>query len=136
MYVANIRLHFKINEVYQGLAQAEGIMYTDEKSVYLEYQVKDSMFGVLKSEPKKLVIPIALISNVRFRSNVFRSRFIFDVNDLRLLSKFPGAKEGRVKLAVKRRNKDAAYALADFLNGNYMQEKIETGSFQDPFLGE
>lgn len=136
MYVANVRLHFKINEVYQGLAKAEGIMYTDEKSLFLEYEVKDSMFGVIKSNPKKLKIPIALISNVRFRSNLFLSRFIFNVNDLKLLTKFPGAKEGRVKLVIKRRNKEAAYALAAFLKGDYVQEKIESGSFQDPFLGE
>jgi hypothetical protein len=134
MYVSDIRLHFKINEVYQGLAKAEGIMYTDEKALILEYEVKDSMFGVIKSDPKKLVIPIALISNVRFSSNFLLSRFKFDVNDLKLLSKFPGAKEGRVKLAIKRRNKEAGFALASFLNGDDMGKDLGSGNFQDPFL--
>ena len=44
-------------EIYQGLANAEGVLRISSNALTLEYQVKDNLLGVMKSDVTTAVIP-------------------------------------------------------------------------------
>ena len=58
-------------EIYQGLADAEGVLRISSEALTLEYQVKDTLVGVVKSGVSTAVIPFDRIDEVDFRSNFF-----------------------------------------------------------------
>lgn len=135
MQLDDIRLHFSMIEVYQGLAEGEGFMTVDEQNLTMDFQVKDSILGVIKSNPKTLRIPLRVISDVRYIRNMFMSRIRFSVNDLELLNSFPGANKGTIKVKIRRRDKEMAEVLAAYLQGRPVEKRLDNVTYHDPFLG-
>ena len=50
---------FSFPEVYQGLASGGGIATATTAGLTLEFQVKDGFVGIIKSDIRKVVIPIS-----------------------------------------------------------------------------
>ncbi len=116
MYSTNLRLPFKTDEAYSGLAAVEGIMRAEKGRLILEYQVKDNIFGVIKSKPKELMIPYEEMSQVLYKRNWFISRFRLHINSMRILGEFPVGKDGIISLKVKRKHKEIAKNLESYIN--------------------
>ncbi|MEM0997474.1 MAG: hypothetical protein AAGN35_10360 [Bacteroidota bacterium] len=131
----SLSLHFKTEKVYEGFAQMEGVMTTTEQGLRMEYVIKDNFIGVLKGNKKSILIPYGAIAEVDYKRNLFVSRFRISVNDMEVLGKFPGAKNGRLSLKVMRRNKDMALRMQEHLRWRLGYVTIERGSDVDPFLG-
>ncbi len=98
-------------DVYQGLAEANGILSVKEQGVFIEFEVKDSLVGVIKSGVKKVMIPFGEIISVEVKSNVFISRMTIRVGRMGLLDGFPNSERGEVKITFKRRDKATAFEI-------------------------
>ena len=118
-------LPFKSDDAYHGLAEVQGILHIENDHLVLEFQVQDSIFGALKSGPKRLRVNYVDLSTVKYRKNWFISRFDLKINSLSLLSKFPGAKDGRISLKVKRRFKSEAEDIESYVNLRIAELKLE-----------
>ena len=116
MYSTNLRLPFKTDEAYSGLAAVEGIMRAEKTRLVLEYQVKDNILGMLKSKPKELAIPFTELSEVVYKRNWFISRFRLYVNSMRILGEFPVGKDGVISLRIRRNQKETAKGLESYVN--------------------
>lgn len=110
MIQEQLRLLFKM-DVYQGLAEANGILSVKEQGVFIEFEVKDSLVGVIKSGVKKVMIPFGEIISVEVKSNVFISRMTIRVGRMGLLDGFPNSERGEVKITFKRRDKATAFEI-------------------------
>lgn len=111
-----MRLHFTAEEAYSGLAEVEGIMRLEPRALVLEFQVKDSIFGVIKSKAKDLRIPFEELEEVEYKVNWRMSRFEIYVQSMHLLGQFPGSKDGRITLKIKRKYKQNAKEFSSHLN--------------------
>ena len=60
-------------QIYEGFANAEGVLSISSDALTLEFQVKDNILGVMKSGVRTAVIPFDRIDEVDFRSNLFRT---------------------------------------------------------------
>lgn len=120
----NYRLHFQ-SDAYEGLAEIEGIMHIQEAHVLLEYQVKDALAGVVKSDLKQLHIPFDEISLVQYKLNFFVSKMIFQIDNMEILGKFEASQKGRIKLKVKRRNKELAKRFASQLKLRISESNLD-----------
>lgn len=116
MYSTNLRLHFTTDDAYSGLAKVQGILRAEKDRLILEYQVKDNLFGVIKSNPKKLNIPYEELAEVNYKLNWFVSRFRLHVNSMKVLGEFPVGKEGVISLRITRKQKQTAKELASYIN--------------------
>jgi hypothetical protein len=96
-------------EAYQGLAQANGILAVKEEGLLVEFEVKDSLVGVIKSGVKSVMIPYEEVISVEVKSNIFRSKMTIQVGQLGLLEGLPNTERGELKIAF--RKKDKAMAL-------------------------
>ncbi len=115
MDTATIRLPFKSEDVYHGLAEINGFLYVAQEGVVLEFQTKDAIFGVIKGNAKQLIFPYAEVARVEFKSNFWGTRFLIYPKSLKLLNKFPAAEGGRIKLKMKRRERRPGKILAQFI---------------------
>ena len=112
-------------EIYQGLADAEGVLRISSDALSLEYQVKDNLLGVVKSGVRTAVIPFDRIDEVDFRSNVLRTRLKIRVDSMQIVGDVPGATQGRVELKIARRYKREAEALAHEASIRSSQSKLD-----------
>jgi hypothetical protein len=104
---------FKYDELYGGLADCQGLIRLDGKDLCLEFQVKDSIVGVLKSDVKQVRIPIRELSAVRLERSWFGlvTRLAIQANRLEPVQEIPGINQGRLVLGVARRDRPAAERL-------------------------
>jgi hypothetical protein len=102
---------FSIESVY-GLARVSGLIRFQEDSLFLEFQSKDAVFGVVKSGLKEIRLPLADVPDVEFQRGWIESHLRLRVRRMALLSDLPGAEPGEAVLKVARRHRDAASELA------------------------
>lgn len=112
-------------EIYQGLADAEGMLRISPDDLTLEYQVKDNLLGVMKSGVTTAVIPFDHIDEVDFRSNFLRTSLNIRVDSMQIVDDVPGAKQGIVSLKIPRRYKKEAALIAHEASIRSSQSKLD-----------
>ena len=112
-------------EIYQGLADAEGMLRISEDDLTLEYQVKDNLLGVMKSGVSAAVIPFDHIDEVDFRSNFLRTSLNIRVDSMQIVDDVPGAKQGIVSPKIARRYKKEAALIAHEASIRSSQSKLD-----------
>ena len=115
----------KFPEIYEGFADAEGVLRISSDALTLEYQVKDNLIGVVKSGVRTAVIPFERIDEVDFRSNFFRTAINIRVSSMQVVEDVPGAKQGRVRLKIPRRYKREAAEIAHEASIRSSQSKLD-----------
>lgn len=132
--MSNKILHFKTEDAYSGLASVEGIMRLGKEQVVLEFQMKDNILGMLKSKPKALTIPFRDLAEVSYKVNWFISQFRLQVTSMHILGEFPGAKDGIIKLKIKRKQKQSAKELASHINLQLSEYRLKMMGEEDSYL--
>ncbi|PSR13232.1 MAG: hypothetical protein C7N36_08910 [Bacteroidetes bacterium] len=108
-------LPFKTDDVYHGFAELNGILHVERDHLVLEFEIKDSFIGALKSGAKQLKIEYSELAAMTYVRTFFKSRMELKINNLRILTRFPGAKDGHISLKIKRRFKNEAEDLATYV---------------------
>ena len=119
-------LPFSFPEVYQGFAEAEGLLILAADAIVIEYQIKDAFTGAFKSGVKKVDLPIAQIDDVEFRTNFLRTDLTIQVNSMELVHDVPNAKQGRVRLKIPRKHRREAAAIAYEVSIKVADRKIDS----------
>ena len=112
-------------EIYQGLADAEGMLRISPDALTVEYQVKDNLLGVVKSGVSTAVIPFDHIDEVDLRSNFIRTNINIRVDSMQIVDDVPGAKQGIVRLKIPRRYKKEAAVIAHEASIRSSQSKLD-----------
>ena len=115
----------KFPEIYEGFADAEGVLRISSDALALEYQVKDNLIGVVKSDVKAAVIPFERIDEVDFRSNFIWTRLNIRVDSLQVVEDVPGAKQGKINLKIPRRYRREAAEMAHEASIRVSQRKLD-----------
>ncbi len=116
MLTGTQQIPFSNDDVYSGLAKLDGILTVSKDHLDLEFQTQDAVFGVMKSKPKNLKIPLLELSNFTYKRNLFSSRIIFRVTKLKYIRDFPKSEQGEIKLKIKRKYKEEAKRIESFVN--------------------
>jgi hypothetical protein len=103
---------FGVGDAYGGFAEVKGQVRLDGEELVLEFQVKDSFVGALKSGVKELRLPLSELEELSFRKGLFRRRLTLRARGLSALADLPGADGACVVLSVVRADADAARDLA------------------------
>ena len=118
-------LPFHFPEVYEGFAEAEGLLVITANAIELEYQIKDVFTGAFKSELKKVVLPFEQIDDVEFRTNFLRTDISIQMNSMELVQDVPNAKQGKVTLKIARKHRKEAATLAHEVSIRVSNRKLE-----------
>jgi hypothetical protein len=103
---------FQTDKAYGGFAEVQGQMRYEGDALVLEFQVKDSLFGALKSGVKELVLPLATLEDLSFKKGWFRHRMTIRTRSMADLSDLPGADGSILVVKIAKSDADAARDLA------------------------
>jgi hypothetical protein len=115
-----------LDDVYAGFADAEGLLRNETTHLCLEYQVKDGILGVLKSEVHELRIPMENVASVILTkgwlgTKWFGVKLIIQADRMETFEDVPGASHGRLKLKISRQYREAA---EDFVYNLHRSGKV------------
>jgi hypothetical protein len=115
-----------LNNVFAGFGDGEGLLHNERTHLCLEYQVKDGILGVLKSEIRELRIPIENVASVTltkgwFGTSWFGVKIVIQADRMEAFQDVPGASHGRLELSISRQNHEAA---EDFVYNLHREESV------------
>jgi len=104
---------FSLSNVFGGLAEGDGLLINEGSHLCVEYQVKDGIVGVLKSDIRRLRIPIEELVSVTLTKGWFGTKWlgvkiVIQAARMDAFEDFPNASHGRVELGISRKDHDAA----------------------------
>jgi len=118
-------LPFSFANVYEGFAKAQGILRVDENALTLEFEIKDNLFGVLKSGIKEVIIPIQYIDAVTLNKSWLRTALVVRVQSLKLLGHIPKHNQGQLWLYISRKDRNIASNFASCLRLKISENQLE-----------
>jgi predicted Ser/Thr protein kinase len=103
------------SRAYAGFGQAVGMIHFDGAGLQIEFIVKDSMGGLLKSKRKEVRIPISDIAAIAVSNGWFKKAVVITASRLGALGDIPGAEHGQVSLQIARKDAKAAELLVSMV---------------------
>ena len=102
------------SDLYDGLGVLEGLVQSTGTHLIVEFQTSDGLLGVIKSQPKRLEIPITAIASIRYYPGFMWlfPRIEIELSNFELLSRFPVKSAGAIQLGVRFGNRVRARAFA------------------------
>ena|ERR1017187_8247759 len=114
---------FKIRNVLQGFAEAEGILSVDGTDLKLEFRTTDTLIGLLKSGVREVKLPIDGIEEIAFRKGLFGCSLSIRVAEMRGASAVPNFKQGEILLSIAKKHSKAAAELVSSVQLGRQAEK-------------
>ena len=116
---------FTFPDTYGGLAEADGIARFDGHSLILEFQVKDAVFGLVKSEVKEVMLPIDEIANIDFKRGKFRGQITIRTHSVSAVEEIPEQKGGEFVISIKRKHRDEGEEFASAVRLRVSEAKLK-----------
>jgi hypothetical protein len=115
-------------ELYGGLGRCEGILRDEGEYIGLEFQVKDTVAGILKSSVKQVRVPLKDLVSVTLVKGWFGTswlgvKIVLQAARMEILQDVPGMSQGRVEFSIARKDRGAAEQLVD---GLYQDDESPT----------
>lgn len=112
-------ISFKNDDVYAGFANCQGILREDDDGLCLEYQTKDAIAGVLKTDVQEARIPWTNVASIMLRRRWFglSNQIVIQLASLKETQHVPGVDQGRLVLPIARCDVPVAASLVESVNG-------------------
>ena len=105
---------FSLDNVWGGFGEGEGLLHDEGTQLRLEFEIKDGVFGAIKSGLKQIVIPFDELVSVTLTKGWLGTgwlgvKILIQTRRMDALQDVPGASQGRIELCISRKN----YAIAE-----------------------
>ncbi len=124
---ATCSVPFAISSVYEGFAEVNGILRFAGGELTMQFQVKDSILGAVKSALRDVRIPPSAIESVSFTPGWLSHQLVIQCNDMTAISHLPTSKGGRVALTIARADQEAAERLVSAVHAALPQMRAVSG---------
>jgi len=89
-------------DVYEGFAEADGLAHYDGETLWFEFQTKDSLIGLLKSDVVQVSLRVGDLESVGLKHRMLHSYLTLRARSLGAVEEFPSRREAEVELRFKR----------------------------------
>lgn len=96
-----------------GFAKVLGSLQCTPKGVFIEYQVRDAIFGTIKSPLRSIMIPWGRITRIDFKPGIYYGKLALVGDSISALQSFPDAESGKIEVKIKRVNQDLAIRVLE-----------------------
>lgn len=98
------------NEAHLGLSETQGLLSSDGRNLVIEYRMADTIVGLVKTDSKELLIPLADVRSIRFEKKYMGLSCCVTLRtrNQHVLDAMPEAKLGAVVMKVKRGDRQTA----------------------------
>lgn len=102
---------FEIPTVNHGFQMAGGLLKLEGEYLALEFQVKDALFEVFKSDVEEVKISLRDLQEIRYKKGWFSAKITLEARSLKVLEDIPGTEMTECVLKVKRKDRKDAENL-------------------------
>lgn len=104
---------FFVADAWQGLLKGHGLVSVQAEALRLELQLVDSLTGLLKVRHLVLDVPLADVASASMRTRAWGLYNVLSLQGARMdvFAGFPGARGGRCRMRIARRDRDACAAF-------------------------
>ena len=96
---------------WAGLASNSGLLRLEGDALVLEFETKDEVLQVLKSDVKRVAVPLKEVETCRWERGWFGGKIELSVRSMNSLNGIAGFAQGCVTLGVSRKDRDKAFGL-------------------------
>jgi len=93
---------------WAGLASNTGLLRLERDTLVLEFETKDDVLKMLRSDVKRVAVPLAEVETCRWKPGWFGGKIELAVRSMSLLDGIAGAAQGSVMFGVARKDRDKA----------------------------
>ena len=116
---------FKIKDVYEGLAEVDGLLTVEQSCLRIEFQTKDSIVGVLKSDLKEIRIFFEDLQEIQYRKKFFGDILRIRTGSMASLRDVPKNEAGEITLHINKRNRKQARMVVSNINLAVAQKDLK-----------
>ena len=117
-------LSFSVPDTHGGLSTTTGLLKIEQDCLALQFETKDSIFGLLKSSPGTIRLPYEEIDEINFRPNRWLGgKLTIYVDSLEALQQIPWSDANRLVVRTARRENDRAARFASNVN-DHLQRAV------------
>lgn len=124
-YTSSPSVPVEISNINHGLQVAKGLLKVKEDGLHLEFEVEDSFLGIIKSGVKTETISYRNLEDIRFEKGWWNGKIILEGASMKVFETFPGSEQGRLKLTVKRSNRNDAQNAVSSARVHLSEHKLE-----------
>lgn len=107
------KLQFETDNSTHGLTLARGFAWHTKEGLMFEYQVSDSILGLVKSELKELFVPFSQVQQISHKNSWFSGGTVYvQLSSLKNLEHAPFLEETELCLELERKHKTAGKEFA------------------------
>lgn len=103
-------LPFTISQ-WLGAARAAGLLRREGQSLLFEFELKDGLLGVLRSQVREVRISLADIESIAWQSGWLADEIKLQTRTLRASQGLPGHDCGTVRLSISKQDRKLAQQL-------------------------
>ena len=107
-YSSSPSVPVEIPNINHGLQVAKGLLKVKEDGLHFEFEVKDSFVGLVTSGVQSSVVSYADLEDLRFEKGWWSAKIILEGTSMKVFEDLPGSEQGRLKLKVKRSDREDA----------------------------
>lgn len=131
-YSSDLSVPVEISNINNGLQVAKGLLKVREDDLHLEFEVKDNFVGLIKSGVRSAVISYADLEDLRFEKGWWSAQIILEGRSMKVFEDLPGSEQGRLKLKVKRSDREDAQNVISSARVHLSEQKLERLDKADP----
>lgn len=132
--IPTITLPFAIPHVYQGFATATGVAILNPDYLILEFEVKDSFLGVLRSGVRVVQIPLNEVVDIELKPYLFSTQIQIQTKSLQPLQDIPEKDAGEIILNITKRYRDIAHQFIAMLKVRLFEIEFNTELDLEPYV--
>jgi hypothetical protein len=116
-------VRFYVDHISHGFQEAKGLLSFENDALTFEYEISDSVTGIIKSGLKKTRVPFSELTSIQIRERFLRvTRIEVRSRSMSALSDVPGSDAANVILKIRKTDRDdarnfvsaASLALSEF----------------------
>jgi len=101
----------KLKDSFEGFAESKGLLSIAKDTLVIQFQTKDAILGMVKSDLKEVCIPINNVIELGYKKSLFGNKLSVKVDDLKILREFPESDNNELILSIARNDIDQAIDL-------------------------
>ncbi len=117
-------LPIRQKDIYGGLAEISGLIRVESLKVIVEYQVQDELFGMMNSNPKRVILPYSMIDLIEVDKKWFTYYFNIYLNQFPEVEKPLSLKGNLLSFAIKKADREKALQLKSRLMLSISEYKL------------
>lgn len=124
-------LAIKLNDSFEGLAETKGLLKLKNDALRLQFQTKDAILGMLKSDLMEVDIPLKHVEEIGYKKSILGNKLFITVDNLRVIEQIPGNDGNKINLTVSRKDFEKAVDLVRAIRLDMSEKEYQQVMEQD-----